>query len=412
MISFLLHLYQPSYQDEAIFKKIYEQSYKPLLKFIQSNKEFNITLNVPLSTLELMDTLGYEEWISQLAKLIEIGRVELVGSAAYHPLLTKVPAEHAEKQIILNEYALGYYFGKRHGFEGEKAILIKDLNGFFPPELAINLDILKILIDLGYKWALVDETALAESDRGFSKYTFENSNMTIAVRNRQISNQLAFKRDTIAEDLPIYDKDVILALDAETFGHHNTEGIRLLDNIYRILRLKDIPIRTVSQFLDSTPSKAVSTILESTWGASDYDMHNEHPYVFWDNKDNNVQQLLWKVLNSVLNNAKDSSIMTIRDDEDILPLWITRVSKNKQNNTDYVNGLHDMLSIFKLSNSDQFWWSSNKKLVNNVVLYSALMLNKSCEKYSDYANKNIKDTNDILYKDIIGDIDKIRADIH
>lgn len=80
-----------------------------------------------------MDKYGYYEWIDDVKNLYDNERVELVGSGAYHPLLTQLPIELMEDQIILNEKGLGYYFGSRKDFEGSPAIMLKDVKGFFPP---------------------------------------------------------------------------------------------------------------------------------------------------------------------------------------------------------------------------------------------------------------------------------------
>ena len=130
-IGFLFHLYQPIIQEEVTFRKVAGESYLPLVKFLKDKKYLKVTLNTPLSLLEQMDKYGYNEWLSDVKTLVESGRVELVGSGAYHPLLTKIPVDIAERQVILNEFGLGYYFGRRTGFEGESAVLVKNLNGFF-----------------------------------------------------------------------------------------------------------------------------------------------------------------------------------------------------------------------------------------------------------------------------------------
>ena len=145
-LAFLLHIYQPPTQHEDVLKNIATSCYIPLLRTIK-NKRIPITLNIPLSLLEQMDRYGYKEWLADLKTLVEAEKVELVGSGAYHPLFSKIPTDFAEKQIILNEYALGYYFGKRGGFDGDPSIMIPNLEGFFSPELAVSMDVLKIIDD-------------------------------------------------------------------------------------------------------------------------------------------------------------------------------------------------------------------------------------------------------------------------
>jgi len=159
-VAIVLHLYQPPTQEEAVFRQVATECYIPLLKFIKNQKNSKFTLNVPLSLLEQMDKYGYNYWLNDLKDMVSSERVEILGSAAYHALLPKVPAQFVEREIVLNEYGLGYYLGARQGFEGEPSIMLKNVSGFFPPELAVSTDLLHTVSSMGYSWMLVDETSI------------------------------------------------------------------------------------------------------------------------------------------------------------------------------------------------------------------------------------------------------------
>ena len=189
-LGLLLHLYQPLTQESGVFNDIASSCYLPLLKLIKNQKDFKVTLNVPLSLLQQMEYYGFSLWIDSLKELVDAGKVEITGSAAYHPLLTKIPVEYAEKQIILNEYGLGYYLGRKTGFEGEPSVMIRNLNGFFPPEMAIDESVLNILDDLGYKWVVVDESALAGDNYRNRVIALKDRNIKLVVRDREMSNIL------------------------------------------------------------------------------------------------------------------------------------------------------------------------------------------------------------------------------
>jgi len=64
--------------------------------------------------------------------LVRIGKVELVGSAAYHPILPKLSKNLIERQIILNEYSLGYYLGTHQNLERGECLDDQKYQGFFP----------------------------------------------------------------------------------------------------------------------------------------------------------------------------------------------------------------------------------------------------------------------------------------
>jgi predicted glycosyl hydrolase (DUF1957 family) len=209
-------LYQPVTQERGFFNAIYSSCYYPLLKLIKNKKDFRVTLNTPLSLLQQMDAYGHSDWIELLKDLVSNEKIELMGSAAYHPLLTKIPQQIAEEEIILNEYGLGYYLGRRSGFEGEPSILIKDLNGFFPPELAVNQNLITSLCSLGYKWVIADELAVP---KGPGIYELKEENIKLVIRSRDLSNAISFKRDSdISEIKGMLNGDKVIVLDGETWA--------------------------------------------------------------------------------------------------------------------------------------------------------------------------------------------------
>ena len=102
-VGFVLHLYQPPTQSESVLRQVASECYLPLVKLIKERRDFNLTLNIPLSLVELMDKYGYSDWIVDIKELVKAERVELVGSSAYHAILSLAPVEFSDKQIILNE---------------------------------------------------------------------------------------------------------------------------------------------------------------------------------------------------------------------------------------------------------------------------------------------------------------------
>ena len=164
----IIDLYQSPIQGENAVEQAVSNFYFPLIKLIKANKDVNISLNIPLSTLELLDKFGHMDLISEIKDLYEKERVEIVGYSAYNSLLTKFPKEIVEGQIILNEYGLGYYLGSRQGFEGESSIMIKDLIGFVPPALDINDTVLDVLEEMGYKWVAVKGRLDENQNHGLS----------------------------------------------------------------------------------------------------------------------------------------------------------------------------------------------------------------------------------------------------
>lgn len=388
-LAFLLHLYQPITQEETVFKQVYTECYAPLLKFIKNKKNVHFTLNVPLSLLELMDSYGHSEWINDLKDLYVHDRVELVGCAAYHPLLTKIPQDYVEKQIILNEYGLGYYLGAHQGFEGESVLMLKNVRGFFPPELAVDSAVLKTVNSFGYDWILADETAVPweiRLERSKSDaYSIYDSEMRLVVRDRDLSNLISFKRTTDMQDVSAYidkirttESAVVVALDGELFGHHYKEGIYMLESLVEMLSARNIDILTVSDAMDYMNFKELPKILESTWGASDSQMEQGNIYPYWDIKGNNLQKLLWNLEKLLISTSLGAIANVDLSEYTTVAVWKDSALQEIQDKK-VADTLHNTVLLLKFMNSDKYWWASGQILPNGDKLYHPGMITASLD---------------------------------
>lgn len=391
MVSFLFHLYQPSYQEQETLKRVAEECYLPLFKFLKSSRNFNVSLNMPLSLLSLLEENGYASILDDVKALIVRGQIELVGSAAYHALLPKINKDYRERQIVLNEYALGYYFGRRTGFEGEKSVLIPDIYGFFPPELAISAEALDTIANLGYSWVLLDEISLSNSTKNSlpGVYSSEYKNLNIVVRNRTLSNGIAFKRDAYLEtDLAnqLLSKDkAIVALDGETFGHHNSQGIELLYNIADLYYKNNVPVVKMSDYVYANSTNEKVEIITSSWGATNETLAQDRPFPLWDGN-TNIQVLLWKLLDFVQANVSTSAAALLHDDYSNINLWNSQsvVATVKEENIRSDILLSNL--VLKSQNSDQFWWASRQDLPSGDHLYSVDMLRLNLSQIKSLAS--------------------------
>ena len=364
-LSILLHLYQPATQDLAITKEIAETCYIPLIKLIKQKKKLSITLNLPLSLLAQMDTLGYKNWLNDIKELYESERLEIVGTAAYHPLLSKVVNLNetiTEQQIILNEYSLGYYFGKDKGFEGESALVLRDLKGFFPPELALNEDLVSLVTDLGYEWILVDEISIQDQKDSarYGVFDYKDTETKILARNRELSNLLSFKRDMNVEDFmeTLQRKgDSVIALDAEYFGHHHKDGLYLLDVLVDALSKQGVNMLTCSRFIDVSQSHKLNSIIESTWATTEQHLSNNDIYPNWAIAANDIHTMQWELLTDLLSIYKPDINSVAVEGLENFPVWKLSESSEKVDDKLF-HALNLNLLVLKAMNSDQFWWAS------------------------------------------------------
>ena len=433
-IAILLHLYQPVTQSEEVFRKVYKESYEPLLRRVGRLKNFKVSLDIPLSLLEQMDRFGYSEWLSDVKELVRIGKVELVGSAAYHPILPRISKDLIEQQAILNEYGLGYYLGDHQNLEGEPAIMVKNLVGFFPPELAVDEKVLSTVDSLGYKWMIADETAIpggtssnstdVTKESQYGIYRYKDYETKIIVRNRALSNLLSFKRDMdmqeIEEALKYYmekgkkdDKDPSFAivLDGEFFGHHYDKGFMLLDQLVILFRKLGIDIVTVSEYASDDSVSSLSNLRTSSWGASDEEMAAGNIYPMWDNPGNEIHKLQWEILESLVDLYKrDPNVVNIADAHDytVLPFWDSEGIK-RIGNTVLRGKIAREILTQKSLNSDQFWWASKKNLPIGEYLWNPEMVRQGLEIFEHLVGMYNNDSVESAVKTQISSIHDLLA---
>ncbi|MFO8240431.1 MAG: hypothetical protein R6T90_05485 [Dissulfuribacterales bacterium] len=418
-IAILLHLYQPITQSEDVFRKIYKESYGPLLRKIGKLKDFKISLDIPLSLLEQMDRYGYSDWISDVKELVRLGKVELVGSAAYHPILPKLSESLIEQQIILNEYGLGYYLGAHQSLEGESAIMLKNVVGFFPPELAVDEEVVAVLDSLRYKWLIADETAIpGETGFGIQKgkkygiYRHKDYEAKLVVRNRAFSNMLSFKRDRDMSDIEHalrFAKTVgsnddsssgeegrsfAIVLDGEFFGHHYDKGFFVLDGLVSLARKMNVNIVTISDYVENNVSEILSEVRPSSWGATDEEMASGNVYPMWDVPDNEIHELQWEILESLIALYNRDGAISGFEEYSVLPFWDSEGIKRIKNVVLKGKIAREILTQKSL-NSDQFWWASKKNLPTGDYLYSPEMIKSGLQIFEHligmYNNPSVED---------------------
>ena len=207
-VGLLIDLYLSPTEEESVVRHAASDFFIPLIKLLKNAKTSRASVNVPLSTLELLDKSGFQSLISEIKQLRDDEKIELVGAAAYNPLLTELPVELVEKQIILNEYALGYYFGAKQGFEGEPSILIKDVEGFVPTLGVVNSNVLKVLQQLDYKWVFANSICLPEDKEksGVNVFNYGEEDLKLVRFDENISK---LSNESSQENLAEIEREII-----------------------------------------------------------------------------------------------------------------------------------------------------------------------------------------------------------
>ncbi len=345
------------------------------MRELKSAPDAKLTLNVNGVLLEHFDKYGEDDILADLKDLLACGKLELTGSAKYHPLLPFLPDNEIIRQIKLNEETHRKYFG---GLYKPK--------GFFPPEMAFNRHIAEIAASLGYEWIIVDELSFPKGESGnkpdYSKiYTVEGlPDFKIYFRERKMS-WIILSGQVGTGNLLIQglgsrlkkNEYLLTAMDGETFGHHRPGLEYLLFEIYRSPLLKTVLISDLPKYFQQTESVNPRP---STWALMEKDLERNKPFSRWQDKDNIIHKMQWELTNlaiKAVNNADKNS-----------PGYeIARVVLDR--------ALH----------SDQYWWASAKPW------WSIEMIEKGAKELYDTIcltpdiEKKIKEKAKELYQSIV-----------
>ena len=86
-VCFCLHMYQPPTQDLNILKKIDRECYKPLFNVLEYHDNAKLNLNINGVLIDLLREFDLSDTIDLLKKLVSEGKIEIVGTAKFHPIL-------------------------------------------------------------------------------------------------------------------------------------------------------------------------------------------------------------------------------------------------------------------------------------------------------------------------------------
>ncbi len=297
----LLHIYQPPGQKKEIVDKVVSESYDRILGVLESHGRIKISLNICASLTQQLCDFGYQNIVARIKKLAEEGRIELVGSAAYHPILPFLPEREILRQIDLNEEINRKYFGP-----------VWKPQGFFLPEMAYSKRTAKIIRQKGYQWIVLDEIAYQGSigragfDRTYKLNFFFNKNLKVIFRNRGLSATfftdwldsidkffLAVKKDGRSNEF------LITAFDGENLGHHQKHLVDIWTQISLDPRITTVNYSQYLGFLKPEKSIAINP-LNSSWATESEDLKNKNFYPLWSDPDNQIHKNFRKITNMVL----------------------------------------------------------------------------------------------------------------
>lgn len=107
----LIHNHQPIGNFDHVMEKSYNMAYKPFLDIFA---EYDIKISLHISG-PLFDWLleHHPEYIDKVTSYVKSGRIEIVGSGYYEPILAAIPEDDAVNQLLLFKKSLERVFGTK-----------------------------------------------------------------------------------------------------------------------------------------------------------------------------------------------------------------------------------------------------------------------------------------------------------
>ncbi|PWB38830.1 MAG: hypothetical protein C3F02_01945 [Parcubacteria group bacterium] len=274
-----LHLYQPPWQEPGILEKVAIESYDYLLTLLEKYPKYRASINISGSLLEQLATVK-PGILARLQRLVRVRRIELVGTAYYHPILPLVSPQDAIRQIKLNQQALEKFFPDSM------------VSGFYLPEMAYSLPVAKLVKKLGYQWLILDPIHyVGQIDKNI-QYLLKNTGLKIIFRDRAISK--SYPPRIIFDFLEKNKKQTFIsATDAEIYGHWHEDKQGFIEKLMFVERLE---ILTVSQYLNKLKKTEVINLRPASWESTLSEIKGKNFYSLWANPKNKIHRLLWDLL--------------------------------------------------------------------------------------------------------------------
>jgi 4-alpha-glucanotransferase len=150
----VLHNHQPVGNFDHVFEQAYQESYLPFLDVFDRYDSLRITLHTSGSLMEWIES-RHPDYVDRLAKLVERGRMEIIGGAFYEPILAMLPSRDRIGQIRSYTSWLENRLGA-------------SVRGAWTPERVWEQGYVRDLVEAGIEYTVLDDfhfknAGLAES---------------------------------------------------------------------------------------------------------------------------------------------------------------------------------------------------------------------------------------------------------
>lgn len=269
--------------NEKILKKVAEKSYLPtnahLLKLLEANPEFKLSLSITGTVIEQLERWS-PETLQSFKKLTDTGRVELVAETYHHSLAFFYSKAEFEAQVDMHKRKIQEIFG-------QTPVIFRNT------ELSYNNEIATWAEKAGYKGILAEGWD-AILDWRSPNYVYKPSgtnSIGLLLKNYKLSDDIAFRfGDRKWSEWPLTaDKfshwlsedpkatNFNLFMDYETFGEHQWQASGIFDFLTHLpkewLKTKGHTFMTLSEALSSfKPVDEIDVPNTITWADTERDL--------------------------------------------------------------------------------------------------------------------------------------------
>jgi alpha-amylase len=276
--------YEDPTSNERIAHKVAEKSYLPtnarLLKLLQENPEFKLSLSITGTVLEQLEQWAPEA-LKSFQELTATGRVEIVGETYHHSLAFFYSRAEFERQVKMHADKVWEVFGQKPKV-------------FRNTELCYNNDVAYWADQAGYKAILAEgwDPVLGWRSPNYVYRPAYTENIRLLMKNYRLSDDIAFRfgnrswsewpltADKFAGWLGDEQKatNFNLFMDYETFGEHQWHETGIFDFLSHLPKQwlqknKHHTFMTVSEAADTfEPVDYVDVPQTVTWADTERDL--------------------------------------------------------------------------------------------------------------------------------------------
>lgn len=289
-----LHLYQPPSQTKEVVDQVVRECYSLILDLLKKYPQLKLTLNISGSLVELLEKYGHSDVVEQFSHFAQIGRIEIVSTAMYHPILPLISEKEIAHQIDLHNSVWKKYLGDSYA-----------VRGFFIPEMAYDPKIESVIKSKGIEWVLLDEVHSSKPIDPSIRYKLEKSGMTVVFRDHVFSR--TFTPEFLFENKAKVKKYIITAQDGETYGHWHKDDKGFYKKTFTSPEIRMI---TASEYISELEQEQNIQPRSASWESLDEELQKKIPLALWNDPQNEIHQKMWKFaesVESILNeNIKDT----------------------------------------------------------------------------------------------------------